>query len=358
MTTSLDRVILSAALIGACLIPASAMAQSAADFYKGKELILNIGSGVGGGYDTYTRALARHWGRYIPGNPTIVVKNMPGASGTTMMNHLAVRAKTDGTEIGAPFGQSLIEPVFDKGAVTKYDSRTMNWIGNISSQSIACFTWKTRSEVKTIEDAMVKTAIMGATGANNPSAIYTNVFNMLMGTKFKVITGYTTAESTLSIERGETDGTCLSFATLIVAHPQWIEQDKLNWLAVVANKPDPNLPGVPTTARFLRTDEDKQVVDVLISQLVMGRPYVAPPGVPADRKAALRASFQEVMKDQTFLAEAKKQYIVVTPATHTEMEKLIADTYALPDRIIEKAVALLKGAEAMGENAEKIKAAQ
>lgn len=357
MTTLLDRTILPAALAGVFLMPAMVLAQSPAEFYKGKELILNIGSGVGGGYDTYTRALARHWGRYIPGNPTIVVKNMPGASGTILMNHLAVKARTDGTEIGAPFGQSLIEPVFDKGAVTKYDSRKMNWIGNISSQSIACFTWKARSDVKTIEDAMVKTAIMGATGANNPSAIYTNVFNMLMGTKFKVVTGYTTAESTLSIERGETDGTCLSYATLIVAHPQWIEQDKLNWLAVVANKPDPNLPGVPITTRFLRTEEDKQVLDVLISQLVMGRPYVAPPGIPADRLAALRSSFQEVMKDPIFLAEAKKQYIVVTPATNKEMEALIDHTYALPERIIEKAQALLKGAEAMGENAEKIKSA-
>ena len=138
--------------LGALVFPLAAMAQSVADFYKGKTVFLIVGSGVGGGYNVYTRALARYWGRHIPGNPSLVVQNMPGAGGITMMNYIANVAKADGTVIGAGFANTVIEPVFDKGKVTKYDSRKLNWIGSISPQSIGCFTWGT-NKVKTIEEA-------------------------------------------------------------------------------------------------------------------------------------------------------------------------------------------------------------
>jgi tripartite-type tricarboxylate transporter receptor subunit TctC len=337
---------------GACLIAiglggsfalASAQAQSVADFYRGKELAIYVGSGVGGGYDNYTRILARHWGRHIPGTPSIVVKNMPGAQGTVMMNYLAFKGKTDGTEIGSPFGQSLIEPVFDKGQVTKYDSRKLKWIGNISSQSIGCFTWKARSSVKTIEDAKTKETIMASTGAINPTSIYANILNQTIGTKFKVVSGYSTSEATLVIERGEADGSCLSYATLVTEHPDWTAEKKINWLIVFAEQPDPHLPGVPTTAQFLKAGDDRLINEVLISQLEMGRPFVAPEGVPADRVAALRESFMETMRDPQYLAEAEKTHQVVAPADHVAMEQLIARTYAVPDRIIQRTAALLKG---------------
>ena len=338
---------------GAIATCADVSAQSAAEFYKGKELSIIVGSGVGGGYDNYTRTLVRHWGRHIPGNPSIVVKNMPGAQGTVMMNYLVFKAKTDGTEIGAPFGQSVIEPVFDKGQITKYDSRKMHWLGNISSQSIGCFTWKQHSSVRTVEDARRVETIMASTGAINPTSIYANILNRAIGTKFKVVSGYSTSEATLVLERGEADGTCLSYATLVTEHPDWVEQDKLNWLTVFANKPDPNLPGVPITSEFLRTDEDRQIFDVLISQLEMGRPYVAPPGVPADRVEALRTSFMETMKDPQYLAEAATAHQVVTPVDHTDMERLVAQTYAMPDRIIRKTAELIKGEDAPPAEAKK-----
>jgi tripartite-type tricarboxylate transporter receptor subunit TctC len=331
------------ALAGAPLGLVGAKAESAADFYKGKELVVYVGSGVGGGYDNYTRLLARHWGRHIPGNPSLVVKNMPGAQGTVMMNYLAVKGKTDGTEIGSPFGQSLIEPVFDKGRVTKYDPRKLQWIGSISSQSIGCFTWRARSSVKTIEDAKARQTIMASTGAINPTSIYANILNQTMGTKFKVVSGYSTSEATLVIERGEADGSCLSYATLVTEHPDWTAEKKVNWLIVFADKPDPNLPGVPTTAQYLTSGDDRLVNDVLISQLEMGRPFVAPEGAPADRVEALRTSFMETMKDPQYLAEAKKAHQIIAPADHTQMEKLIARTYAVPERIIARTAALLKG---------------
>ena len=331
----------------------AASAQAVADFYKNKELSVIVGSGVGGGYDNYTRVLARHWGRHIPGNPAVVVKNMPGAQGTVMMNYLVFKGKTDGTEIGSPFGQSVIEPIFDKGKVTKYDSRKMLWIGNISSQSIGCFTWKEHSTVKTVEDARKRETIMASTGAINPTSIYANILNNVIGTKFKVVSGYSTSEATLVMERGEADGTCLSFATLVTEHPDWQEQKKLNWLTVFANEPDPNLPGVPTTRSFLKNEEDIQIFDVLISQLEMGRPFVAPPGVPEDRIAALRTSFMETMKDAQYLAEAQKAHQLVTPVDHRAIEKLIAETYSKPERIIEKTAAILANASNEAQTAPK-----
>ena len=338
------RLSFAAILAGMLATAAPAAAQSAADFYKGRELDIIIGSGVGGGYDTYTRVLAPYWARHIPGNPNIVVKNMPGAEGAVMMNYLAVKAKTDGTEIGNPFGQSLIQPVFDKGAVTKYDSRKMNWIGNISPQAVGCFTWKDHSAVKTMQDARLKEAIMASTGAISATSIYANVLNRLAGTKFKVVNGYSTSEATLAMERGEAEGTCLSYATLVTEHPDWVANGKLNWLTVFSDEPDPNLPGVPIVADFVQTPDDRQVVSLLISQLEMGRPYVAPPGVPADRIAALRTGFMEAMKDPVYLAEAEKLHQIVAPADHAEMEKLIDRAYTIPDRIIQRTSDLIKSA--------------
>ncbi|HWG06056.1 MAG TPA: tripartite tricarboxylate transporter substrate-binding protein [Beijerinckiaceae bacterium] len=335
---------LALAAVSAILSATPVSAQSVADFYKGREVDIIIGSGVGGGYDQYSRVLAPYWSRHMPGNPNMVVKNMPGAEGAVMMNYLAVKAKTDGTEIGNPFGQSLIQPVFDKGAVSKYDSRKMNWIGNISAQSVGCFTWKAHSAVKTMQDAMEKSAIMASTGAISATSIYANVLNRLTGTKFKVVNGYSTSEATLAMERGEAEGTCLSFATLVTEHPDWVEQNKLNWLSVFADKPDPNLPGVPIVADFVKNPDDKQVVSLLISQLEMGRPYVAPPGVPADRLAALRTSFMEAMKDPAYLAEAQRLHQIVAPSDHNDMEQLIDTAYTIPDRIIQKASDLINSA--------------
>jgi tripartite-type tricarboxylate transporter receptor subunit TctC len=324
-----------------CAAPHSAVAQSAGDFYRGKDVFLVVGSGSGGGYDLYSRVLARHWGRHIPGNPNVVVQNMPGAGGLTMMNWLGNIARTDGTQIGAAFANTVIEPVFDKGKVTKYDSRTMQWIGSVSPQSIACFTRKD-SPVKNVQDAMEKQSIMATTGGSI-SAMTANVMNTLIGTKFKIVMGYKTEETTLAIERGEAEGTCLSSATLIVRNPDWVTGDKVNWLILMANKPDPLLRGTPLAADFARNDEDRKVIDLIISQLAMGRPYVVPRGVPADRVDILRTSFFETLKDPKFLEEAKKVEMIIDPSDHTEMEKLISYTYSIPDAIVTRAKALIDG---------------
>ncbi len=323
------------------LVSASACAQSPGEFYKGKDVILLIGSGVGGGYDVYSRALARHWGRHIPGNPNIVTQNMPGAGGVTMLNHLANAAKGDGTVIGAAFANTLILPVFDKGKATKYDARGLNWIGSVSPQSLACFT-RRDSRVKTIGDAQRYEAVMAATGGAI-SAASANAINVMLGAKFKIVMGYTTPETMLAIERGEADGTCLSSATVITRKPDWIEKKLINWLIVLSNKPDPALPGTPVASDFARSAEDRQVLDLVASQVAMGRPYVVPAGVPADRVEVLRASFFQTLADPAFLAEAGRLEMIVDPSDHREIEAMIEATYKIPEAIVARAKALIDG---------------
>jgi tripartite-type tricarboxylate transporter receptor subunit TctC len=339
---SMGRNVSWAATLGLALaVSLPAAGQTTADFYKGRDVMLLVGSGAGGAYDVYSRALARHWGRHIPGNPNIVVSNMPGAGGLTMLNHLANVAKTDGSVIGSAFANTVIQPVFDKGKVTKYDSRRLNWLGSVSPQSLACFTRK-GSTVSSIEDARRTPAIMAATGGSI-SAMSAHVVNAMLGTKFKIVMGYTTAETALAIERGEADGTCLSSATLIARNPDWIEKKLVNWLLVLSNKPDPALPGVPVAVDLVKTEEERQVLDLITSQVAMGRPYVVPAAVPADRVQILRTSFMETLRDPAFVAESARLEMIIDPSDHREMEEMINHTYSLPERIVERARQLIEG---------------
>ena len=214
-------------MLALALGPASA--QSVADFYKSHNPIILVGSDVGGGYDLYSRVLARYWSKHIPGSPNIVVENMPGANGVTMMNALVHTQPKDGTIIGSAFGANLTEPVVDKGKFTKYDSRQVNWIGNIAPQYNTCFVGQ-NSKIKTLEDAMKNETLVSATGANSNSAIIAKVYNTLIGTKFKTIMGYSSGDALLAIERGEVDGTCLSYDTLVAAQPDMVAKHLFNWL--------------------------------------------------------------------------------------------------------------------------------
>ena len=336
------------------VLPSVAGAQSAADFYKGKKIRLLVGSGAGGGYDAYARGLANHWGRNIPGQPKIIVQNMPGAGGVKMFNHLANKAKKDGTVIGASFAGNLIEPIFDKGKGTKYDPRKMGWIGSISPQYNGCFVRK-ESPVKTIADAKKHQVIMAATSSRSNSAVMANIWNIMIGTKFKVVTGYSTTGTTMAMERGEADGTCLSHATMLARLPHLIEKKLITWLIVMHRKEVPELPGVPPATSFTKNDEERQVIELFIARNLMGRPFVAPAGIPADRLTALRDGFFKTMKDPAFLKDAKRLKLVVDPSDHKTIEKTINDAYAIPPAIAEKAINLMKGAKAMAKKAPKVK---
>lgn len=330
-----------AAWLPILLLAPTAHAEPAADFYRGRSLTILVGSGVGGGYDTYTRALARHWGRHIPGSPSLVVQNMPGANGVTMMNFLVNQAPKDGSVIGAPFGADILEPLVDQGKATKYDPRALAWIGNIAPQYNACFV-RADSPVKSLEDAMKRETYISATGANSNAAVTANVYNSLIGTRFKPVMGYSSAEQLLAIERKEVDGTCLSYDTLVAAQPELVEPGRLTWLVVLNSEPVAALPGTPPATRFAHDEAERQMLEFLIDRNLMGRPYVAAKEVPAERVAALRDSFLATMRDPDYRAEAKKLRMTVDPADHVAMEAMIARVYAIPPEIVKKAIALTK----------------
>jgi tripartite-type tricarboxylate transporter receptor subunit TctC len=333
--------------VGAALaatICTDARAQSAADFYRSKELTILVGSDAGGGYDTYVRAMAHYWQRYIPGRPSIVIKTMPGAGGIKMQNFIANQAPRDGSTIGATRSIFLVEPLIQGSQYSKYDPRKMNWIGNISPQQTACFVWHTRP-IRTVQDAMKQQVLIGQTSARSNGAILTNVFNALIGTKFKVITGFSSTGVYLAMERGEVDGGCLSYATVSAAAPRLIDDHKLNFLVQIGLTRSKQLPEVPAAGEFITSETDRQVVQLLMASLVMGRPYVAPEGVPADRLDALRTSFMETMKDSEFLAQSEKQHLFVDPSDHVEMEALVAEAYRIPAAAVAKTRAILAAAE-------------
>jgi tripartite-type tricarboxylate transporter receptor subunit TctC len=337
------NVILAAArasILTLALTPA-ASAQSLADFYRSHTPIILVGSDVGGGYDLYSRLLARYWSRHFPGNPNIIVENMPGANGVTMMNALVNTQPRDGTIIGAAFAADLTEPVVDQGKLTKYDSREVSWIGNIAPQYNTCFVGK-NSKIKTLDDAMKNETLISATGANSNSAVIANVYNTLIGTKFKVILGYTSTSLILAIERGEVDGTCLSYDTLVAAQPDMVARHLFNWLIVLNDEPVAELPDTPPATKFARTEEERQMLELLIARNLLGRPYAVAKEVPADRLAALRQSFMETMKDPDYLAETRKLSMTVEPADHVAMEKMIANVYTIPQKIVQRVIALTK----------------
>ena len=267
---------------------------------------------------------------------------MPGANGIVMMNHLVHAAAKDGTMIGSAFANNVTEPVVDQGKVTKYDSREVAWIGNVAPQINACFVRKD-SAAKTLEDVMRIETHISATGANSNSSVMAKFYNALLGTKFKVITGYSTAESILAIEHKEVDGTCVSYDNLLASNPNLIENDLINWLIVLNTEPVAAIPHAPPASRFAKTDEDRQVIELLVARNLMGRPYVAAPGVPPDRLKALRESFMATMKDPDYLAETKKLKMAVDPADHVAMEKMVAGVYKIPQSTVERAVELTKG---------------
>jgi tripartite-type tricarboxylate transporter receptor subunit TctC len=317
-----------------------ASSQSPADFYKGKRLNLIIASGVGGGYDSYARVLSRHWGKYIPGNPTVVVQNMDGAAGITATNHIANKAERDGTVVLATYNTLTIQPLLDNKGIL-YDSQTLNWIGSIGKQVNICVTWAATSPIKTLDQAKTTEIPVSSTGATGNSATLPNMMNKLIGTKFKVIIGYSTEGQRLALENGEVGGICgLSYTTLMASNPEWILQKKLNILVQSGLEKNKDLTDVPLLTEFIKDENDKKIINLLAAPQEMGRPIVAPPGVPADRVQALRRSFDQVMKDPDFLAESTKAFQFVEPMTGEQMTTMLKEIYQTPKALLDRATEL------------------
>jgi tripartite-type tricarboxylate transporter receptor subunit TctC len=319
-----------------------APAQTPQPFYKGKQIIMLIASGAGGGYDTYARALARHMARHIPGNPAIVPKNTPGAGGLIAANTLYNSTAPDGLTFGALTNGAAMDPLFGEQAA-RFDGQRFGWLGSIGKLENICVTWK-GSPITRIEQARTREITVSATGATGNSAIMPRIANQLLGTKFKVIGGYSEgAGQTLALERGEVDGICgLSYSTLKASRPDWFRDKKLNIILQIGLEKLRDLPDVPSAMDLVADPDNRKVLELILIRQEMGRPYAVPPGTPADRVAILRKAFADTLKDPMFLAEAAKLQLEIDPLTGPQIENLLKTAYSAPKPVIAKAAALAK----------------
>jgi predicted outer membrane repeat protein len=316
--------------------PATAVAQSAEEFFRTASLSIYVGSGGGGGYDAITRLVARHMTRYLPGNPGFVVKNMPAAAGVQAANFIYNSAPRDGSAILAAQNASLMLPLYGS-PVAHFDPRRFEWIGSTDKQQAVCVTWVT-SPIKTIADAQQRDVPVAATGISAGPGIYPKILNALLGTRFKIISGYDTGSMRLALEKGEVDGICgLAWQTHKAISFDWIESKKLNVIVQLGLAKNPELPDVPLAIDLLNNPEDRKVLELIVLAQEFGRPFLAPPGVPADRIELYRKAFQAVLKDPQFLAESARQRLSIEPLDDRQIEALIAGAYAAPKPVRDRA---------------------
>ncbi|HTK12461.1 MAG TPA: hypothetical protein VL402_01545 [Xanthobacteraceae bacterium] len=324
-----------------CVALGNANAQSTPDFYKGRTVELDIQTSVGGGYDSYARLLARFMPKYIPGNPTILPKNMPGAGGLLAANYLYNVAPHDGSVIGIISRGTAFDPLLGNTAA-HLDGTKFNWIGSANNEVSVCVTWNT-SGIRTFDDARKKETVVGATGPTADTYQFPKIVNAVLGSKFKIVTGYKGGnEVDLAMERGEVQGRCgWSWTSVKGIHQDWLSQKKLNILFQVGLSKHRDLPDVPLIIDRATNDADRALLKLVFSRQVMAWPFLTPPGVPADRVALLRRAFLDTMKDKDFLAGADKAGLEITPVSGTDIQKLVSEVYATPPAITKRAADLL-----------------
>jgi predicted outer membrane repeat protein len=332
--------LLGQALIAAAALPALtgiAWAQSAEDFFKKQErLTMYVGSGAGGGYDDIARFVARNLSRFLPGHPTFVIENMPTAGGVEATNFLYNSAPRDGSAILADTNASLALPIYDS-PVAHYDPRKFEWIGSTGKQQAICLTWKT-SGIKTLEDATKREVTVSATSVDQGPGIYPTILNTMFGTKFKVIAGYSTGGMPMAVERGEVDGLCgYAWQSYLANGSKWFVDKDVNILLQMGLAKNPDLLDVPLADDLLKNPDDKAVLDLIELPQEFGRPFIAPPGTPADRMAIYRQAFQAMVKDPQFLAEAKTQRVVIEPMDDKQIQALLTRAYSAPKNIHDRA---------------------
>jgi tripartite-type tricarboxylate transporter receptor subunit TctC len=334
-------ILLFAPALIACLTVTPANAQDAvADFYRGKQVAIIVGSSAGGGYDTYARLISRHLGDHIPGNPEIVVQNMPGAGSNKAAGYIYSVAPKDGTAMAAVFPGALLDPLI--GDVTvQHDPNKLTIIGNANRDVYICFV-RSDGPAKTFQDTLRHVVILGASNAGGTTRDLPAMMNNLLSTKFRVVTGYAgSKEITLAIERNEVNGACgIGWTGLPTMHPDWFAGKKQMTVLVqvdMKGHPELNAMGVPRAVQFAKTDEDRQVMELIESQGVFGRPYIAPPGVPAERVAALRKAFVDTLNDPALKAEAQTMQLDLDYMAGDDLQTLVAKLYALPPSIVARA---------------------
>jgi tripartite-type tricarboxylate transporter receptor subunit TctC len=310
-----------------------AHAQDPASFYKGKTVDLYIGYSAGGGYDIYARALARYMGRFIPGNPTIVPKNMPGAGSLVLANWLYNVASKDGSAFGMIGRGTAFDPLLGS-TKAQFDAAKFNWIGSMNDEVSVCVAWHT-SGIAKLEDVTHKELTVGGTGPAADTDQFPKVLNATLRTKFKIIPGYPGGNDIdLAMERGEVMGRCgWSWSSVVATHKAWVDDKKINVLVQLSLTKHADLPNIPLVMDFAKTDEERRIFRLVFARQPMGRPFLAPPGVPEDRTATLRKAFMDTMKDRAFLAEAEKMQLEINPVAGDAVQAIVQDVYQTPKSI-------------------------
>jgi tripartite-type tricarboxylate transporter receptor subunit TctC len=322
--------------LATAVLPAAA--QTPAEFYAGRNIELVIGYTVGAAYDMNGRVVARHLGRFIPGKPTVVVRNMPGAGSLVSANHLFNAAPRDGSVVGMFSRGNAMYPLLEGPA--KFEAEKFNWIGSSSKEVSLVLSWGT-TPFKTVEDIRRNEMMVGATSAGADSVVFPAILNATIGTRMKVVTGYPgNAEALLAMEKGELHGSsAMSLSTVRTSKPDWLSGGgKVNLLLQMALEPHPTLlKGVPVALDLATEPISRQALELVLSRQAKAYPVVAPPGVPADRVATLRAAFVEMTKDAEFIAESQKAGFDVELVTGQEIDGLVKRVYAAPQAAVERA---------------------
>jgi tripartite-type tricarboxylate transporter receptor subunit TctC len=318
-------------------------AAFADDFYRNKTITVLVGGTAGGGFDTITRLMAAHMSRYIPGNPTFIVRNIPGGGGIVVANTLYNLAPKDGTSLaytGPAAVQTLLSP---NNKNIQFDGSKFTWIGSLGVTNSALIAWHT-TPVTTTDDLFTHEMIVGGTGAAATTDIYPKVLNAVLGTKFKLITGYQgTRETNLAIERGEAEGRFIPLDALQASNPDWLQDGKVRVILQAAAHRQATLLNVPAAGDLAKTDAQRRALDFLFLPAEMGRPIAAPPGIPSEQKTILREAFVQLIKDPAFLAEAHQRGLKIEgPMNGETVDRTIANIYATPKAAVDQVVEAMR----------------
>ena len=336
----MNRIVLAATagavgVAAAFVLPAAARAQSVEAFYAGRTISVLVSSDPGGGYDAQARLMARHIGRFIPGHPSLIVQNMPGGGGIVAANYLYNVAPQDGTALG----------VVQRGVVTaqlthqpgvRFEVARFTWVGNLASENSVMVAWHTAA-VKTTADLFVKPLIVGGTGATSDSEMGPRLYNAILGTRFKIISGYKGASDLiLAMEKGELEGSEWSWSNIKTRGVQYLEQHKIVLLLQSAPTRAPDLSGVPTEMEFAKTEDARKVIELFSAQKTIARPVMAGPGLPPERRAALRKAFADMAADPAFRADAAKAKLEVDPMPGDAVERVVDLIVSTPKDVADR----------------------
>jgi tripartite-type tricarboxylate transporter receptor subunit TctC len=330
-----QSVVLPALLVA---ISVSANPAGAADFYAGKTIDLIISTSVGGGLDRNARIVANHLGNHIPGKPTIVPKNMPGAGHVRAANYLFTQAAKDGTALGTLIPAFVTAQVLKTTKAIQFDAAKFNWLGSTSSTNSTVYVL-TSTGVATVEDARKKQVTMGATGSGSYTMLYPLIMNSVLGTRFKIVSGYKGgSEVHLAMERGEIEGRAgNNFSSLKAENGEWLTSRKITVITQVGLKRDPEFASVPLLTELAKSADDRAILKLFSADVVLGRPFLTPPGVPAERVRLLRKAFDEMTKDPAYIKDSTKSGFDVAPTSGEEIQSVVQDLIDTPAAVVERA---------------------